>query len=87
MDDLVRSIKVRGLLQPIIVRAKEGHYQIVTGKRRHHTCTTLGWRKIVYHVVELNDKEAFEVSLIENIYMQRENLEPTEEVYAFKIMS
>jgi ParB-like chromosome segregation protein Spo0J len=31
MDDLVRSIKVRGLLQPIIVRAKEEHYQIVTG--------------------------------------------------------
>ena len=84
MDDLVRSIKVRGLLQPIIVRAKGGHYQIVTGNRRHHTCTTLGWRKIVYHVVELNDKEAFEVSLIENIYMQRKNIQPMEELYAFK---
>jgi ParB-like chromosome segregation protein Spo0J len=34
MDDLVPSINVRGLLQPIIVRAKEEHYQIVTGNRR-----------------------------------------------------
>ena len=82
MDDLVRSIKGRGLLQPIIDRAKEEHYQIVTGNRRYHACTTLGWRKIVYHVVELNDKEAFEVSLIEN--MQGKNLEPMKEVYAFK---
>lgn len=47
MDDLVRSIKGRGLLQPIIDRAKEEHYQIVTGNRIYHACTNLGWRKIV----------------------------------------
>ena len=47
MDDLVRSIKGRGLLQPIIDSAKEEYYQIVIGNRRYHACTTLGWRKIV----------------------------------------
>ena len=56
MDDLVCSIKAGELLQPIIVRAKEEHYQIVTRNRRYHKCTTLSWRKIVCHVVELNDK-------------------------------
>jgi ParB family chromosome partitioning protein len=49
-------------------------------------CTTLGWRRILCHVGELNDKEAFEVLWIEN--MQRKNLEPMEEVYMHsKIMS
>jgi ParB family transcriptional regulator, chromosome partitioning protein len=52
MDDLVPSINVRGLLQPIIVRAKEEHYQIVTGNRRYNVYTTLGWGKNVCHVVE-----------------------------------
>jgi ParB family transcriptional regulator, chromosome partitioning protein len=40
------------------------------------------WRKIVCHIAELDDKEAFEVSLIENI--QRKNLEPIEQAHAFK---
>jgi ParB family transcriptional regulator, chromosome partitioning protein len=42
----------------------------------------LGWRKVVCHVLELDDRETFEVTLIENI--QRENLNPTEEALAVK---
>jgi ParB family transcriptional regulator, chromosome partitioning protein len=82
MDDLTCSIKEKGLLQPIVVRAKGKYYEIVAGNRRYKACTTLGWRKIVCHVVELTDKEAFEVSLIENI--QRKNIDPIEEAHAFK---
>ena len=82
IDDLVRSINKKGLLQPIVVRSKGEYYEIVAGNRRYKACTALGWRKIVCHIAELDDKEAFEVSLIENI--QRKNLEPIEQAHAFK---
>ena len=82
MDELICSIKEKGLLQPIVIRSKGKYYEIVAGNRRYKACTTLGWRKIVCHVVELTDKEAFEVSLIENI--QRRNMDPIEEAHAFK---
>jgi ParB family transcriptional regulator, chromosome partitioning protein len=82
IDDLVRSIHKKGLLQPIVVRSKGEYYEIVAGNRRYKACLTLGWRKIVCHIAELNDKEAFEISLIENI--QRKNLEPIEQGHAFK---
>jgi len=83
--ELSKSIALQGLLQPIIVRSKVGtdYFEIVAGNRRYEACKTLGWRKIVCHVLELDDKEAFEVTLIENI--QRENLNPIEEAHAFKI--
>jgi ParB family chromosome partitioning protein len=82
IDELICSIKKKGLLQPIIVRPKEGYYEIVAGNRRYQACTTLRWRNIVCHVVELDDKEAFEISLIENV--QRRNMDPIEEAHAFK---
>ena len=82
MDELICSIKEKGLLQPIVIRSKGKYYEIVAGNRRYKACTTLGWRKIVCHVVELTDKEAFEVSLIEN--MQRRNMDLIEEAHAFK---
>jgi ParB family chromosome partitioning protein len=82
IDELVRSIHKKGLLQPIVVRSKGEYYEIVAGNRRYEACTALGWRKIVCHIAELDDKEAFEVSLIENI--QRKNLEPIEQAHAFK---
>ena len=82
IDDLVRSINKKGLLQPIVVRPKGEYYEIVAGNRRYKACTALGWRKIVCHIAELDEKEAFEVSLIENI--QRKNLEPIEQAHAFK---
>jgi ParB family chromosome partitioning protein len=85
-SDLSRSIKQKGLLHPLIVRyaKREGHYQIITGNRRYIACKSLGWRKIPCQIIELNsDKEAFEISLIENI--QRRTLNPIEEAHAFKM--
>lgn len=82
--DLSSSIAQQGLLHPIVVRAKKGtdYFEIVAGHRRYEACRALGWRKIVCHVLELDDREAFEVALNENI--QRENLNPIEEALAFK---
>ena len=81
-QELVQSIREKGLLQPIIVRMNENNYQIVAGNRRYNACSALGWRKMLCHVVELNDKEAFEFALTENI--QRETLDPLEEARAFR---
>src|SRR5919202_6521046 len=79
---LAQSIKEKGLLQPILVRIKESYFEIVSGNRRYHACKSLRWRKIICHVLELDDKDAFEISLIENI--QRKTLDPKEEAQAFK---
>ncbi len=72
--DLANSINQKGLLQPIVVRPKEEYFEIIAGNRRVHACKLLGWKKIPCHIVELNDREAFEASLIENI--QRQTLNP-----------
>jgi ParB family chromosome partitioning protein len=83
VGELANSIKQKGLLQPVIVRTKqEGFFEMVAGNRRLQACKSLGWRKIISHIVELDDKQAFEISLIENIH--RRSLNPIEEAYAFR---
>ena len=82
LHELCYSIKEKGLLHPIIVRMIDDGYEIVAGTRRYNACKLLGWRKILSHVVELDDKDAFEVSLIENIHSK--NLNPIEEARAFQ---
>ena len=82
MTGLAYSIGEKGLLHPITVRFKEQEFEIVAGNRRFLACKALGWRKILCHIIELSDKEAFEISLIENI--QRKTLSPIEEAHAFK---
>lgn len=82
-EDLANSIKQNGLLQPIIIRSiEDGNFKIVAGNRRYCACKSLGYRKIACHIVELDDKAAFEVSLIENL--QRKTLSPLEEAHAFR---
>ena len=80
--ELVDSIRQNGLLNPIIVRTRGDFFEIIAGGRRYNACRKLGLRKIICHVVELDDKSAFEMSLIENI--QRRSLDPIEEARAFK---
>jgi len=82
MAGLMLSIQDKGLLEPIIVRPAGDGFEVVAGMRRFEACRRLGWRRIPAHVVELDDREAFEVSLLENI--QRETLNPIEEARAFK---
>src|SRR5438105_7298970 len=79
IDALANSIMQKGLLQPILVRTTEDLFEIVAGNRRYQACKNLGWRKILCHVVELNEKEAFEISMIENV--QRKTLSALEEAH------
>jgi ParB family chromosome partitioning protein len=84
VEDLADSIKKVGLLQPIVVRTTDGSgsFEIIAGNRRYSACRQLGWRKITCHIVELDDKGAFEVALAENV--QRQSLNPVEEGLAFR---
>ncbi|HKO65944.1 MAG TPA: ParB/RepB/Spo0J family partition protein [Candidatus Nitrosocosmicus sp.] len=81
--DILISIKIDGLLQPIIVRPKDnGLFEIVAGCRRYLSCKSLGWKKIPCHIMHLNDRQAYEISLIENV--NRNSITPLEEAAAFK---
>jgi len=82
LQELAASIKEKGLLHPIVVRHVRDGFEVVAGNRRLEACKMLGIKQIPCHIVELDDKEAYEASLIENI--QRKTLDPIEEAKAFK---
>ncbi|MCL4435252.1 MAG: ParB/RepB/Spo0J family partition protein [Thaumarchaeota archaeon] len=82
IEGLLQSIDNLGLLQPLVVRSRGDEFEIVAGSRRFEACRRLGWRKVPCHIVDLDDREAFEVSLVENI--QRRTLNPIEEAEAFR---
>lgn len=82
LDELCKSISEKGLLHPIVVRPVGGVFEVVGGMRRLSACRKVGLKRIPCHVVNLDEREAFEVSLIENI--QRETLDPAEEARAFE---
>jgi ParB family transcriptional regulator, chromosome partitioning protein len=82
-NSLVASISKKGLLQPILVRfVSSGDYEVIAGNRRLHACKILNWKNIPCHVVEMDDRQAFEASLIENV--DRKTLTPMEEAKAYK---
>jgi ParB family chromosome partitioning protein len=78
---LAESISRNGLLQPIVVRIIDDYFEVVAGNRRFLACKHLSLRKIPCHVTDLSDKEAYELSLIEN--MQRKSMDPIEEGQAY----
>lgn len=82
IQELAQSIKVNGLIQPIIVRKNGNKYQIVAGERRFRACVLLKSKEIPVIVKEFDDKETTKIALIENI--QRQDLNPIEEALAYK---
>ena len=81
---LAESIKSVGLIQPIIVREKDGLFVLIAGERRFRACKHNEMKKIRCIVIEGDDEKNFTMALIENI--QRENLNPIEEAKAYKLM-
>lgn len=67
LDELMASISEKGLLHPIVVRPVESHFEVVAGMRRFEACKRLGMKKIPSHIASLDEREAYEISLIENI--------------------
>ena len=82
---LASSISAHGLLQPILVRPlPNDRYQIVAGERRWRASKMAGLTEIPAIVIEQDDAEAAEISLIENI--QRQDLNPLEEAMAYRAL-
>lgn len=82
LEELAQSIRVNGVIQPIVVRRVEDHYEIVAGERRWRASQRAGLLKVPVAVREVPDDKLLEVALIENI--QRENLSPIEEAQAYR---
>jgi ParB family chromosome partitioning protein len=82
LEDLARSIREKGLLQPLVVRQREdGEYEIVAGERRWRASQRAGLHELPVLIRELTDGETLEIALIENI--QRADLNPLEEARAY----
>jgi ParB family transcriptional regulator, chromosome partitioning protein len=82
--ELAESIKVHGLLQPVIVTKKEGLYHLVVGERRLRAARSLGMKQIPVLVKEYAWDEMLKVALVENL--QREDLSPVEEAKAYDLL-
>lgn len=72
--ELTASIEASGLLQPVVVRPKNGKYELIAGERRWRALQRLGWVKIPAVVREVDDKTLLTLALIENL--QRDDLNP-----------
>ncbi|TAN61427.1 ParB/RepB/Spo0J family partition protein [bacterium] len=82
LEDLIASIKEKGIIQPVLVRSGTSGYELIAGERRFRAAKSLSMKEIPAIVKEVQDEESLEIALIENI--QRQNLNPIEEAHAFK---
>ena len=83
IKELSESIKNQGLIQPIVVReTSDSMYEIIAGERRWRACQLAGLHSVNCVVMSVDDKNVYELALIENI--QRENLNVVEEAKAYK---
>jgi len=84
LSELAESIKVHGIVQPLIVREKNGRFQIVAGERRFRAARLAKLKTVPVLTVDYDDAKMQEVALIENI--QREDLNPIEEASAIRFL-
>ncbi len=85
LDELAKSIKKNGIIQPIAVRPSKsnpGKYEIVAGERRWLAAQKAGLHEIPVTILDLSDVESLEVAIVENI--QRDDLNPIEEAKGYK---
>jgi ParB family transcriptional regulator, chromosome partitioning protein len=82
IDDLARSIRGNGIIQPIVVRRVDGAYEIIAGERRWRAAQRAGLMKVPVVVRDIPEERVLAAALIENV--QREDLNPIEEAYAYR---
>jgi ParB family chromosome partitioning protein len=83
--ELTASIEASGLLQPVVVRPRNGKYELIAGERRWRAVQRLGWPKIPAVVKEVDDPTLLTLALIENL--QRDNLSPMDEAAGYQRLS
>jgi ParB family chromosome partitioning protein len=87
LDELASSIKERGIIQPIVVRAARGatdQFEIIAGERRWRAAQRAGLHDVPIVVVEVTDDEALQLAIIENV--QRTDLNPLEEAMGYQAL-
>src|SRR5438270_10321124 len=85
IEELAASIREKGVLEPILVRAiGPNRYQIISGERRFRAASLAGLDEIPAIELDVDDKEQLEIALIENI--QRKDLTPFEEAEGFYVL-
>jgi ParB/RepB/Spo0J family partition protein len=84
LDELTESVRLKGVINPILVRPTDGGYEVVAGERRFKAAKAAGLAEIPATVKPLSDAEALELQVIEN--NQREDLHPLEEAEGFEAL-
>ncbi len=85
LEELANSIREKGIIQPIVVRPQDGdRYEIVAGERRWRAAQRAGLHEIPVIVVDLSDREALEIAIIENV--QRADLNALEEAQGYEAL-
>lgn len=82
LNELAESIRLHGIIQPIVVRKNGKMYEIIAGERRWRAARIAGLKEVPVLIREYSEQEVYEVALIENI--QRQNLNSIEEAVAYK---
>ena len=82
LEELTESIKVHGIIQPLIVRKLDKTYEIIAGERRWRAAMKAGLKKVPVLIRDYSEQELYEVALIENL--QREDLNAIEEAVAYR---
>ncbi len=82
LQELADSIKLHGVIQPLILQKKDGYYSIIAGERRWRAAKLAGLKEVPAIIKDYTEREVMEIALIENI--QREDLNPIEEAFAYK---
>jgi ParB family chromosome partitioning protein len=82
LQELVASIRVHGILQPLVVRSDEDGYELVAGERRFRAAQAAGLSEVPVVVRDCTNREMLELALIENL--QREDINPIDAAIAFR---
>ena len=82
LQELAETIKSIGLIEPVVVRPRGDRYQLISGERRWRACRMAGYKKIPAVLKQVNDLQALEMGIVENI--QREELTAIEEAKAYE---
>ena len=85
LTDLIQSIKEKGILEPVIIRPKGSYYEIIAGERRYSAARKAGLNEIPCIEMDVDDNEAMEIALIENL--QRKNLNVFEEADGLRTLA
>ncbi len=84
LEELQASIEQYGILEPLIVRPVNSHYELVAGERRYRAAVNIGLENVPVTIREFTDAEVHEIMLIENL--QRSSLEPLEEAQSLQVI-